>query len=139
MADTEDLAPENPEEGIVEPKHKGRRAFSNVRRELSDEEVTSPAVQRMLIDDLERLEIEKFELKEYQDKYYEADKKSAILEEKVKSSVAQDVIFSVCLSVGAAALGYAPSMWKAQPSGWISIVFGLILICGGIASKVVKR
>ncbi|MCP5235611.1 MAG: hypothetical protein H6945_07720 [Zoogloeaceae bacterium] len=137
--DSLDLEPEDTE-GTAPLSHgKGRRAFSNIRRELSDEELSSPAVQRMLIDDNERLEKEKFDLSEYQRKFHDVDKKSAILEEKLKSSVSQEVIFSVCLTVGAAALGYAPSVWASQPSGYISIAFGVVLIIGGIASKVVKR
>jgi len=141
MAENEhpDLEPEDTGEGLTVPSGKGRRAFSRLRRELSDEELASPAVQRMLIDDIERLEKENDEAIQYRDRYHQADKKAAILEEKLKASVAQEVIFGVCLTVGSAALGYAPSVWSAQPSGWISIAFGLVLIVGGIASKVVKR
>ena len=137
--DQPDTEPEDTGDGVPVSHSKGRRAFRNVRRELSDEELSSPAVQRMLIDDIERLEKEKYELSEYQDRYHEADKKSAILQEKVKSSVSQEIIFAVCLTVGAASLGYAPSVWSSQPTGWISIAFGVVLIVGGIASKMVKR
>ena len=41
---------------------KGRQSLSKVRRELSDEELTSPAVQKMLIEEVERLELECAEL-----------------------------------------------------------------------------
>lgn len=133
------IEPEDTGEGIQVAHAKGRRAFTNVRRELSDEELLSPALQRILIDDIERLEKEKFELGEYRERFYSVDKKSAILEEKVKVSISQEVIFSVCLTVGAAALGYAPSVWASQPTGYMSIAFGIVLIIGGIASKVVKR
>ena len=141
MVDIErpDQEPEHPMETVPVVQNKGRRAFTNVRRELSDEELSSPATQRMLIDDIERLEKEKFELIEYQEKYHEADKRAAILQEKVNRSVTQEIIFTVCLAVGAASLGYAPAVWSAQPTGWIAIAFGLILIGGGIASRVVKR
>jgi len=141
MVDVDNSDSEPEDTGIDVPisHSKGRRAFTNIRRELSDEELSSPAIQRVLIDDIERLENEKFELTEYRDKYYGADKKSAILEEKVKSATAQEIIFGVCLTVGAAALGYAPAVWSSQPSGWISIVFGITLIIGGIVSKLVKR
>ena len=50
--------------GTVLGKGKGRQALSKVRRELSEEESSSPAVQRMLLDDLERLETEASELRE---------------------------------------------------------------------------
>jgi hypothetical protein len=86
-----DVEPEDSGEDITVRPHKGRRAFTNVRRELSDEELSSPAVQRMLIDDIERLEKEKFDLSEYQEKFHEADKNAAILEEKLKASVTQEI------------------------------------------------
>ncbi|GFO60835.1 hypothetical protein GMST_31600 [Geomonas silvestris] len=137
--ETPDQEPEFASDTLHLTPSKGRRAFVNVRRELSDEELSSPALQRVLIDDIERLEKEKFELTEYMEKYHEADKKAAVLEEKVKKSLSQDLIFGVSLTLGAAALGYAPAVWSAQPTGWITICFGLILIGGGIASRVVKQ
>ncbi|PLX89516.1 MAG: hypothetical protein C0618_01025 [Desulfuromonas sp.] len=137
--DIPDQEPESSDEGASVTPHKGRRAFINVRRELSDEELSSPAVQRMLIDDIERLEKEKFELSEYQERFHESDKRAAILEEQVKKSLSQEVVFGVCLTVGAASLGYAPAVWSSPPSGWLAIAFGIILIGGGIASRVVKR
>jgi hypothetical protein len=141
MAENErpDQEPEHPTEGVSASQQKGRRAFTNVRRELSDEELLSPAIQRMLIDDIERLEKEKFELIECREKYHEADKKASILQERVSKSITQEIVFGVCLTVGAASLGYAPSVWAVQPTGWISIAFGLVLIGGGIASRLVKR
>ena len=57
--------------------------MSNVRRELSEEELSSPAVQRMLLDELDRLETEAGELKEFKefkDRFYSADKDAAVLE-----------------------------------------------------------
>ena len=63
--------PERPDQepagGGVRPvisAEKGRRSFAKLRRELSDDELSSPAVQRLLIDDIERLEREVAELKE---------------------------------------------------------------------------
>jgi len=66
-------------EGTPLSHSKGRRAFSKLRRELTDEELSSPAVQRLLIDDIERLEKENGKLSDYQDSYYTADKKAAVL------------------------------------------------------------
>lgn len=142
MADQEsqNIEPEDSGSGTSAPPPKGRPAFRKLRRELNDDELASPAVQRMLIDDLESLAEESSKLKEYQDKYHTADKQAAVLEEKLKERVSQDIVFGVCLTVGAAALGYAPTIWDTkEPSGWFAIAFGVILIVSGIASKVVKR
>jgi len=138
--------PESPDQepagGGVTPvisAEKGRRSFAKLRRELSDDELSSPAVQRLLIDDIERLEREVAELKELRDRFQEADLRCAVLEERSKKSTAHDVMYGVCLTVGAAALGYAPAVWAQQPSGWLSIVFGGILIVGAVWSRAVKK
>lgn len=136
----EDIAPEDGGEGPALSHSKGRRAFSKLRRELTDEELSSPAVQRLLIDDIERLEKENGRLIEYQDSFYSADKKVATLSEKLKANTAQEIVFGVCLTVGAALIGVAPSLWNSNNlHGQISIALGAILIVGGIASKVVSK
>lgn len=107
---------------------------------MTDEELSSPAVQRLLIDDIERLEKENGKLSDYQDSYYTADKKAAVLSEQLKTSVAREVIFGVCLTIGAALIGFSPSLWASDKlHGEISLALGFILIIGGIVSKVVKR
>jgi hypothetical protein len=141
MSDNEQLDQE-PEEtkstkSLVSPKT--RKSFSKVRRELTEEELSSTAVQRLLLEDIERLEEEKIELLTYREQYYQVDKKAAVLDQIAKKSIASDIVFAVCLCVGAAALGYAPSVWNAQPSGYIAIAFGLILIICGIVSRLVQR
>ena len=118
---------------------KGRQSLSRVRRELSEEELSSPAVQRLLVEEIERLERERTQLLEVQREFYDVEKEAAILKEKLKQKVGGDIVFSVLLTVGAAALGYAPAVWKAQPTGWLAIVFGVVLIVAGIVSKVVQR
>jgi hypothetical protein len=136
----EDIAPEDGGEGATLSHSKGRRAFSRLRRELTDEELSSPAVQRLLIDDIERLEKENGRLIEYQDSFYSADKLVATLSEKLKTNTAQEIVFGVCLTVGAALIGVAPSLWNSTNlHGQISIALGAILIVGGIASKVVSK
>jgi hypothetical protein len=138
--ENQEIAPEDTGETVQFTHVKGRKAFSKLRRELSDEELSSPAVQRLLIDDIERLEKENGKLSDYQDRYYAAETRAAVLNEKLKTNVAQDVIFGVCLTVGAALIGLAPSLWLPdKPHGWISVALGVTLVIGGIASKVVKR
>jgi hypothetical protein len=141
MPDT-DLIDQEPSENELESSNfsiKPRQSFSKLRRELSEDELRSPAVQRLLLEEVERLERQVSELTTYKEKYYVMDKRTAILEQKVKKSIASEVIFGVCLCVGAAALGFAPAVWNNQPIGYIAIVFGLILIAGGTVSRLVQR
>lgn len=142
MADpgNQDVAPEDTGEPVEISPTKGRRAFSNLRRELTDDELSSPAVQRLLLDDIERLEKENGRLGGYQDLYYAADKNAAVLREKLKTHVALEVIFGVCLTIGAALMGYAPSLWSSEKAdGQIALGLGVILIIGSIVSKLVEK
>ena len=108
---TSDMEPR--EGGSAQGNRKGRQALSNVRRELSEEEISSPAVQRMLLDELDRLETEAGELREFKDRFYSADKDAAVLRERLRASVARDS----GLAIGAAMLGLVPSLGHSSRSG----------------------
>jgi hypothetical protein len=139
--DQMDVEPEEPS-GIepsetVKPKS-GRRSFSKLPRELSEKELASPAVQKMLVDEIERLEAECDDFSSYRPKFHDADKRAAILEEKFKGKISVDILQTGCLTVGAAALGYAPSITTGQLSSWMVAVFGVVLVVAGLAAKAVK-
>jgi hypothetical protein len=138
--ENEGLAPEDTGGGEKLYHAKGRKAFRNVRRELSDDELSSPAVQRLLIDEIERLEKENGELKIFRDDYHQADKNLGIMAEKSKIVIAQDVIFGVCLSVGSGLIGLVPSVWETgKYVGPMMLVFGGVLIIGGIGTKLLRK
>lgn len=141
MTDTEPTVQETTEIETSGPpiSIKTRQPFARVRRELSEEELTSPAVQRLLLDEVERLERQINELASYRELYHELDKRAAVLEQNAKKSLASEIIFGVCLCIGAAALGYAPAVWSSQPTGYLSLAFGLILIICGVVSRLVQR
>ena len=93
----------------------------------------------MLVNDIDRLERENVVLCEFRDQFYSMDKKAALLEDRTKKSLAGEIIFGASLAIGAAAIGYAPAVWDSQPSGWISLSFGFLLVVGGIISRGVHR
>lgn len=115
-----------------------RKAFVSLRRELSDKELSSPAVQKLLLDEIDRLENDNTELAGYRSRFYEADKKAEIFKQKQTVSIAHEIISTSCITVGGAALGYAPSVWSTQPTGAIALAFGAVLVLGGIVAKAVK-
>lgn len=139
--DQMDIEPEEPTAGLspdtVKPKS-GRRSFSKLPRELSEKELTSPAVQKMLVDEIERLETECEDLSTYRPKFHDADKRAAILEERFKGKISIEILHAGCLTAGAAALGYAPSITTGQPSALMVAIFGVVLVIAGLAAKAVK-
>jgi hypothetical protein len=61
-----------------------------------------------------------------------------VLEQKSRVSTAHEVISMSCITVGGAAIGYAPSIWSSQPTGVIALVFGVVLVVGGVVAKAIK-
>jgi hypothetical protein len=140
--DPPDQEPEEPPSGgqqqeALKPKS-GRRSFSKLPRELSEKELASPAVQKMLVDEIERLELECSELSSFRPKFHEADKRVGVLEERFKTRISIEIIHVGCMVTGAAALGFAPSIWANQPTAWMLTMFGLVLVLAGLLAKAVK-
>jgi len=132
--------PEAPEHSPAEAKKsRPRRALISARRELNDKELLSPAIPKMLLDEIDRLEEEKTELAGFRSRFYDADKKVAVLEQRQRISLAQEIVSLTCLTVGGAALGYAPSVWSSQPTGAIALGFGIVLVLGGIIAKALTK
>jgi hypothetical protein len=73
---------------------KSHRALSRLKRELSDDELSSWGVQKLLLDYLERAGEENAELKPFREKYHQADKRLGVLEEKLKSNTAVEILSS---------------------------------------------
>lgn len=117
---------------------KSHRALSGLKRELTNEELSSSGTQKMLLEELERLTEESNNLSSYRDAYHTADKELAVLKEKQRRNISAEIVSGACLTIGAASLGYAPAVWAAQPSGWILLTFGIVLTFGGIAAKAIK-
>ena len=145
MTDSQNSPDTEPEEGAApetaEAKKgtSGRRSFQNLRRELTDEELSSPAVQRMLLDEIERLDSECGDVRTLREKFHISDKKVGILEERFKTKVAIEIIHVACISLAGAALGYAASNWATQHTvSIIALVFGGVLLVAGLAAKVIK-
>lgn len=138
-----DIEPEDtPTAGAVAVASKGnsgRRSFSNLRRELTDEELTSAAVQRMLLDEIERLDSECDDLRVTRDKFYACDKRVGVLEERFKARISLEIMHVTCFLLSGSALGYAASNWASQPTvSILALIFGGVLAVAGVVAKVVK-
>jgi len=119
---------------------KSHRAFSRLKRELSDEDLNSPGVQKLLLEYLAQAEEEIASLKSFRDKYYEADKRNGALEEKHKVYVAAEVLSTGTIAVGAAAFVYGAAIPTTnQPTAALATAFGAVLTLVGILAKVIRR
>ena len=141
MTDEDELLDE-PEQGAATLRlstTKGRRSFRKVRRELNEEELSSPAAQRLILDELDRLEEENSVLQNVREDFHRVDKKACVLEEKLKKHNALDILSSAALIAGSLTLGYSPKVWNnADATGPVLLVVGVLLIAGAIWRKAAR-
>ena len=116
-----------------------RQAFRDLRRQLTEAELASPGVQKLLLESLERADADCDRYMAFEPLYYAADKRAAILDEKLRTSVALEVAFGFGVGVGCAAIGIAASIWDQHPKlGIFGLTFGAVLVLGGIGVRVIK-
>lgn len=117
---------------------KSHAAFRRITREVTDDELSSPVAGKFLLAEVDRLEEENHQLRNYQERFHDADKRAALLENRVRTNISGEFVSASGLAVGAAALGYAPAVWASPPTGWIALAFGSILIILGVVAKVAR-
>ena len=121
------------------PSTKARRqSFGALRRQLSDDELAGTGVQKMLLDEIDRLESELVSASEMADRFHGADKDAAILREKFKSHTSHEIISTASLTVGSVALGIVFGIEDNATLAWIILAGGVILILAGLWAKKVK-
>ena len=94
---------------------------------------------RIVLAERDQLRQQVTEVGEFRERFYDAERHSAVLKESTRKSVASEIIYGTCLTVGATLIGFTPFLWEAKPQGLMSLAAGVILILGGIASKVVRK
>lgn len=111
--------------------------YAKVQRLLSEEDMNSPAVQKLLLNENARMnkEIEKLHLVE--EKYHNRDKEAAILEEKLKKTTGAEILYTVCTGGGSALVGFSKAFW--DNNGWVLLVMGFVFVICGLVFKFVKR
>jgi hypothetical protein len=116
-----------------------RQALRDIRRELSAEELANPGVQKLLLDSLDRADDECEVLRAYIPRYHEADKRAAVLEERLWTNKTVEIQFAVGLAIGSAIMGFTPSLWDGTYKGPLALAIGVVLFIGSIVARIVKR
>ena len=114
--------------------------MAGISRELSDEELAEPGTQKMLVAANDRLEEEVADLREFRDRYHDAEKKVARLEERIKErssrKLSQEILQGGGLTFGALLVGYAPSV--AGTDQLMAFVLGFLAILVGLGDKAIS-
>jgi VIT1/CCC1 family predicted Fe2+/Mn2+ transporter len=119
----------------------GRTAFRDLKRQLTEEDLKNPGLQKVILDELICAEEERddlrVELKQSELNFHVADKQVGILREKLTSNRVNEVMSGVGLAVGGAVMGLAPFFWeKGIAYGVITVVVGLALIVGAAVGRI---
>ena len=122
-------------------KEPTRGFLRSARQDLSEEDLSTPAARRFLLAEIERLDNLTEEQKFFVQKYYDQKVEIASLTVGAEKSKWIEVLSSVCLAVGCAGVGAAPSYISLKDGTVIGLMimgFSVILVIIGIVPKVVK-
>ena len=110
----------------------GRQIFVNITRTLTDAELTSAPVIKLIIDRMHTAEEDRDQYKRYVDLYHDANGQVAVLTEKLKKSVVVEIQYGFGLAAGGAILGVTPVFWDKSNllPGILCLVMGTILMAG---------
>ncbi|MBB5044032.1 hypothetical protein [Shinella fusca] len=121
------------------PQTKGRRSFRNVRRELSEKELSSPGAQKLLLDDLERLEGELEEAKRFRERFHAADKNIATLEGQLVTKNRNELLYNGSVIGGSVLFGFAPNVWDQGLTGIYVLLAGAVITGTALYTHWVKK
>ena len=116
-------------------------AFSNVSCYVNEEDLKDPAVGRLLLSIAVRIETELEELRAYRDRYYEADKRAALGEDRLKNERVVSDLLKLGHLLGGIALGTGFA-WAREGAtmvqGFLFVIFGFILISVSILCRNIR-
>lgn len=117
-------------------------AFSKLKRELQEEDLSNRGTQRLILNELDKYEVCKKQLECYKDKFHAADKDNAVLKTKIKSNTYFEITNSALLTIGSILVGLTPSILKEGETyylTWIILGIGIVSLIGSIVTKFLKK
>ncbi len=122
------------------PARGGRASFGAIRRQLTDEELQSAAVQKLLLDMLDEAEAERDEYKAYVEAFHTADKKASVLSERLNADRSIEVFFGAGMSIGGVLCGLTPFFWALDTLyGIMCGIVGLALVGAACVGRMIKK
>ena len=115
------------------------QSFRNIPREIHLSDLRNPGVQKLLLETLANAEAKCKALESFVERYHEADKRAAVLEEKLKANAMIDISFTVEMAVGGLILGLVPTFWDGTAKGPIVLAAGLIFFVYSVIGRIVRH
>ena len=129
-----------PEARPTAPASGRRPSFRDIRRQLTEDELKQTGVQKLVIEDFERSEIECETLRTYIERYHEKDKEVARLTEKLKTNLAVEILTSVGLAGGGSIVSLATLFWDPNDhtKGIAALGVGFLFLIGAGVAKALQ-
>jgi hypothetical protein len=113
-----------------------RQAFQDLKRQLTEGNLAEPGTQKLILDMLINAEAERDDLKAFVAQYYEADKRAAVLQEKLGGNILNEVLATSGVGFGFALIGLTPTLWDApRYGGPICLAIGSLLVVISVFSR----
>lgn len=104
---------------------------SNLRRDIDEKDLKNPAIGRMLLGQIDTCQQEIQELKEYKEKYHNANTLASVLQERLErleNSLTAKSLFS---TIGGIVAGALPSIYGTPQYFWPAIFLAVVFIVIG--------
>jgi len=111
------------------------------RKGLTQEDLSSPIIQRFLTEDLDRLGAENEKLHAMAQSFQALQVRYAVLEESARIAKWTEILSYVGLAIGSAGLGAAPSylgIAGGNAIGIIIMVLSALLVVGSIIARIAR-
>ncbi len=116
------------------------RVYRGLSRELTESEWKSSGTRKLILEQLAQLANEVNELKEYRSQYYEKDKESAVLRQKLYQSTAVEILYAFCFAAGGALVSVGTFLFdKLVPVATVTFIIGLILLIAPVVCWFYRR
>jgi hypothetical protein len=125
-----------------------RQAFEDVLRPLTPDDLASPGTQKIILYMLQQAQSENEQLEGYVERFHEADKRAAVLEQQYdaerKTSKVIDTLTMSGTAIGGSLFAVALYFFRKAPqpeipSGLVFLVLSLVVFGGAIIAKLAKR
>jgi hypothetical protein len=122
---------------LSQEKYIPGNAYSKLKRELTEEDLESPPVRKLLLSDLDKCEMRIDKLERYYEEYHRIDKEKNILDERIKGLTSINILYSFCLAIGSILIGLSNRAEKEFALYLFSL--GVLLIGAGLFTRYIKK
>lgn len=118
---------------------KGRKALRSIGRDLEPDDLKSPGVQKMLLDTIDRLEEEKWELRQSKEDFHTADTNLKVMDEKLKQRTFVEIMYSVCLMLSGVLISLSFRKELDEVTSYFLLSTGVVLSLSSIFARYIGR